>query len=221
MAGKKSRKGIPKPEGRASQKWACDVDTLSELVPYLCDAAFTKKGHQKPVLRPENCAACDGCSYGRKYVRILRAQGWDPTKPAEEQTSTRKAEETKKMEAMAKEIKRLEAAKEKAEKKAALLESKMEAAQLDWQRSIEEQAETGKRLMQAEGENEDLRKTLDAMVKEKAVLIARLKAAERSETELEFLQREVEKDKAEMERKDHQMMKLKARLYDVENPEEA
>lgn len=65
------------------------------------------------------------------------------------------------------------------------------------------------------------RKPVESLVKEKAVMIARLKAAERSEAELEFLQREVGQAKAALERKDAQLMKLKARLYDIEHPEEA
>lgn len=124
------------------------------------------------------------------------------------------------MEAVDKEIKKLEQEKEKAEKRAALLQKKLEEIEKEWQSRVEANTKASKQLMQTEAENEDLRKTVESLVKEKAVMIARLKAAERSEAELEFLQREVGQAKAALERKDAQLMKLKAKLYDHEHPEE-
>lgn len=203
--------------GKTSVKWAQDLKTLEELEPYLCDAAFEKKGHQKPVVKPENCLNCEGqCAYGSKYLRIMRDNGMDIHQTGQ----SRKAEDQKKMESMAKEIKRLEQLKEKAEKKAQLAEAKLESVQLDWQKTLEEHAKASERLMQAEAENDDMRKTLDALVKEKAVMIARLKNAERIEAEAEVLNNEIAQMKVKFDLKSMQLMRLKARIYDFEHPEE-
>lgn len=187
-------------------KFADDLQDLQELEPYLCKAAFKKEpGKRKPVVWPQNCMECEvQCAYGLKYLRIWRKQ----------------QEEPKQMEAVDKEIKKFEQAKEKAEKRAALLEKKLEETEKEWQSAVEANAKASEQLMQTEAENEDLRKTVESLVKEKAVMIARLKAAERSEAELEFLQREVGQAKAAIERKDAQLMRLKAKLYDHEHPEE-
>lgn len=203
-------------------KFADDLQDLQELEPYLCKAAFKKEpGKRKPVVWPKNCMECEvQCAYGCKYLRIWRKQQ-ETAADAKTSRTAKQQEETKKMEAMAKEIKKLEQAKEKAEKRAELLEKKLLETEKEWQSAVEANAKASEQLMQTEAENVDLRKTVESLVKEKAVMIARLKAAERSEAELEFLQREVEKAKEACERKDRQLIRMKAKLYDHEHPEEA
>lgn len=222
-------KGPQKGEGRASQKWACDVETLDELEPYLCDAAFVKKGQQRPVVRPENCVACDGCAYGAKYLRILRKSGWEPDAKrvqganipeGPDEKAIQKMEAKKKMESMAKEIKRLEQERDKAKRQEAMMASKLKKTEADWKLAVEDVANAAKMREEIEAENVDLRATVEALVKEKAMLLAKLKDFDRTEAELEMLRREVGNAKAAVERKDHQMMRLKAKLYDHEHPEE-
>lgn len=224
-----SKKGRKTGDGRASIKWAFDIKTLEELEPYLCDAAYVKKGQYKPVLRPENCVACDGCAYGAKYLRILRKGGWEPDEKrvqaanvpeGPDEKAIKKMEAKKKMEDMAKEIKRLEQERDKAKRQEAMMASKLKKTEADWKLAVEEAAKAETMHKQLEEENMDLRATVEALVKEKAILLAKVKDFDRTEAELEMLRREVGNAKAAVERKDHQMMRLKAKLYDHEHPEE-
>ena len=202
-------------------EFADDLKDLKKLEPYLCSAALAKlPGKRRPVVRPQNCMACEvQCAYGSKYLRIWSKQQ-PPAQDDRKSQTEKQQEETKKMEAMAKEIQKLEQAKNKAEKRAALSEAKLIEVEKEWQSALEANAKASEQLMQTEAENEDMRKTLEALVKEKAVMIARLKAAERNEADVEILQREMEKAKEACERKDRQLIRLKAKLYDIEHPED-
>ena len=108
-------------------------------------------------------------------------------------------------------VKKLEADKAKAEKR-------LKDAEASWQAAVEQTGELEKQLEKTRTENEDLRETVAALVKEKAVLLAKLKEANQTDAELERVLKELDYEKAERRKQRGAMNALKARLWDMVHP---
>lgn len=193
----------PKQQQPNGVKLADDLKTMEKLKVYLCADAISKGGKvPRGRVDVDACRQCESqCAYGRKYIRL-----WKEKQEAAQVTAT-KATAARDDAA----VKKLEADKAKAEKR-------LRDAEASWQASVEHAGELEKQLEKAKAENEDLRETVAALVKEKAVLLAKLKEANQTDAELERVLKELDYEKAERRKQRGVLNALKARLWDMEHP---